>query len=202
MKKKFIVMALAAMLLIAVGVGGTLAWLTATDSAPNSFTVGNIEMTLLEQESEFTIIPGVEVEKEPIITILAESEPCYVYVKIENPMKGYADFGVLKDDAFAPVVNEYWKELDKDFYPGVYYYTGDFDTSNVDAVLDPPFTLVRFSSALEPNDNGTGYEQLPLLKNNEKYTITVTAYAVQEATFEDAQAAWAETFGKPDPANP
>ena len=51
MKKKSILMAAIAVMLVAVlVVGGTLAYFTDTKSATNTFTVGNVGIELLEQQ--------------------------------------------------------------------------------------------------------------------------------------------------------
>lgn len=49
-KKTILVAAIAVMLVAALVVGGTLAYFTDTKSAPNTFTVGNVSINLLEQQ--------------------------------------------------------------------------------------------------------------------------------------------------------
>lgn len=49
-KKTILVAAIAVMLVAALVVGGTLAYFTDTKSAPNTFTVGNVKINLIEQE--------------------------------------------------------------------------------------------------------------------------------------------------------
>ena len=51
MKKKSILMAAIAVMLVAVlVVGGTLAYFTDTKAATNTFTVGNVKINLIEQQ--------------------------------------------------------------------------------------------------------------------------------------------------------
>lgn len=51
-KKTILVAAIAVMLVAALVVGGTLAYFTDTKSAPNTFTVGNVSIDLIEQQRD------------------------------------------------------------------------------------------------------------------------------------------------------
>lgn len=104
--KKILAMALAVVLLIGVGVGGTLAWLTAqSETVTNTFTVGDINITLQEHPfkanstteldteatpvkeiTTYKVVPGGKQPKDPFVTVKANSENCYVYVNIENQL--------------------------------------------------------------------------------------------------------------------
>lgn len=95
--KKIVAALLAAVLLIGVGVGGTLAWLyDFTNEVENTFTVGNINIDLQEtvngesksakeglvKNDQFTIIPGTTQPKDPKVIVEENSEDCYVFVKV------------------------------------------------------------------------------------------------------------------------
>lgn len=99
--KKILAMALAVVLLIGVGVGGTLAWLQdETDPVINTFTVGNIEINLnehtldergnltevltKENKTDYKILPGAEQNKDPFVTVVAGSEACWLFIEIEE----------------------------------------------------------------------------------------------------------------------
>ena len=79
---------LACILLIGVGVGGTLAWLTAqTNDVVNTFTVGDINIELDEtgavnNAKEYDFVPGDVHSKDPYVTVNANSEACWVFVKV------------------------------------------------------------------------------------------------------------------------
>lgn len=93
MKKKIVALCLCvALAVVAIG-GATLAYFTDTDEAKNTFTVGNVEIKLDEtnvddpqgdrvQENSYKLIPGVSYVKDPTITVLEGSEPCYVRMKV------------------------------------------------------------------------------------------------------------------------
>lgn len=67
--KTFVAM-LALVLVIGCAVGGTVAWLvSSTNAVVNTFTYGDINITLGETTgSDYTIIPGVNIDKNPKVT--------------------------------------------------------------------------------------------------------------------------------------
>lgn len=83
-----LVLMLAVTLLICATIGGTIAWLTdTTDEVENTFTVGNIDIDLTETKDDFKMIPGWTIDKDPIVTVKANSEDCWVFVKVnEEPV--------------------------------------------------------------------------------------------------------------------
>ena len=85
--RTFIAM-LALVLVIGCAVGGTIAWLTAqTDPVVNTFTYGDINIELTEtkpKNQQAKIIPGVDIEKDPKVTVKANSEACWLFVKVEE----------------------------------------------------------------------------------------------------------------------
>ena len=77
----------AIVLVIGCTAGGTVAWLVSKpDPIVNVFTVGNINATLTEtaktETTEFKIVPGVDIFKNPVATVEAKSEDCYLFVKL------------------------------------------------------------------------------------------------------------------------
>jgi len=93
MNFRLLTMALA-VLMIAVGlVGTTLAWLTdKTEAVTNTFVagqIGKLELKESDQDQTFTVIPGVNIPKDPTVTYTPDSDPstnvpvdAYVFVKI------------------------------------------------------------------------------------------------------------------------
>ncbi|MBR2037594.1 MAG: hypothetical protein IKK03_04945 [Lachnospiraceae bacterium] len=90
---KVAVLMMAAVLLIGCTVGGSLAWLmTKTNTVTNTFVAGNIgTLTLSEKSTEitadttnnYTIVPGVNITKDPKITFNGNNVKAYVFVKVE-----------------------------------------------------------------------------------------------------------------------
>jgi len=92
--KKAVLYGMSLTAVAAVSVFGTLAYLTDKDSVANTFTVGNIEITLDEadvdvngtpianadrvKENKYHLIPGQSYTKDPTMTVKAGSEKSYV----------------------------------------------------------------------------------------------------------------------------
>ena len=88
MKKKLTTV-LAIVLVVALSVAGTYAYLTdKTATIKNTFTVGNVNITLTETWNTDTdgngkpdawkmqLIPGTSAKKDPTVTVKANSEKC------------------------------------------------------------------------------------------------------------------------------
>lgn len=85
MKKKLTTV-LAIVLVVALSVAGTYAYLTSkTATITNTFTVGNVKIDLTETTgTEYQLIPGKVHKKDPVVTVKGGSEKCYLFVKFEE----------------------------------------------------------------------------------------------------------------------
>ena len=105
MKAKKTLMTIAmALLLVAVTIGGTVAYMKDhTNTVKNTFTVGNVDIKLDEADIEIaedgkvtalktrnekgneykTVYPGFTYPKDPTVTVLHPSEKSWVFVKVE-----------------------------------------------------------------------------------------------------------------------
>lgn len=96
-KSKALLMTLCAVLLVAASVLGTMAYLTSTDGVENTFTVGNVKITLDEAKvnadgtvngnervkgNEYKLMPGHTYVKDPTVTVKAPSVDSYVRMKV------------------------------------------------------------------------------------------------------------------------
>lgn len=83
---KTVAIPLALVLAIGCAVGGTLAWLISkTDPVVNTFTYGDINIGLEETTgSNYTITPGMDITKDPKVTVKANSEACWLFVKVKE----------------------------------------------------------------------------------------------------------------------
>lgn len=174
MKKK-ITLLLSLALAVAIGIGGTLAWLTAkTESKVNTFTVGNINIALEETTTNYKMVPGQTIAKDPKVTVKAGSEACWLFVKIEK--------GKNLDRFIDYTVDSSWTALpDAD---GVYYREVAATTTDmVYPVLTGNQVTVKDTVTKAMMDN---------LSTDNYPTLTFTAYAIQRAGFDSAAAAWTE----------
>lgn len=187
---KLVVAMLAVTLLIGCAIGGTVAWLTAkTDAVVNTFTYGDINITLAETTgSSYKIIPGVNITKDPKVTVEANSEACWLFVKIKEenwPTLTETDRTIKK---VSYDIATDWKPLEGQ--AGVYYREVDATTANAGV----SYYILKGDTAY-PNGVVTVSENLTKNEVNSITTqpkLTFTAYAVQKDGFNTAAAAWAE----------
>ncbi|HWR24415.1 MAG TPA: TasA family protein [Feifaniaceae bacterium] len=189
MKKKLILIVAAAMLVVAIGVGGTLAYLTATSTVTNTFTIGNVALTLDETDpatGEKTttgvgytnLVPTEVITKDPYVRVAPGSQKCYLFAKLTetNAPATYLDYTVLLDSASG------WIPLGAD-YPNIYYRVVD-PLANPTPTLD--FQLIKDDKITVKEAVG-GTIALPTAVPEIKFT----AYAVQFENVANAEAAWA-----------
>lgn len=90
MKKKIIAVCLIVALAATAVVGGTLAWFTDAEVANNTFTVGNVDITLTEPGWTSTgsqdapeVYAGEALAKDPTVENTGKN-PCFVRIKVEG----------------------------------------------------------------------------------------------------------------------
>ncbi len=84
MKKKAL-MAASYVMVAALAIGGTVAYLTDRDNATNTFTMGDVDIELNEKfEQGAELLPGVNIEKVPTITNTGKSD-AYVWMTFSIP---------------------------------------------------------------------------------------------------------------------
>lgn len=216
-KSKALIVMLCAIVVVAAAVFGTLAYLTDTDAATNTFTVGKVGITLDEakvntdgsyvtdaqnrvQENKYHLLPGQTYIKDPTIHVDADSEDCYLFVKVENG---------IKEIEGAPTVEDQMKTLGWEALDGVenvYVFVKDETMYEKYAISKSGNVVVfdKFSIDGDKVVNVPEKETVPEGKFDiaayKDEVIKVTAYAVQKAGFEDTDPAdiWAAAF----PANP
>lgn len=97
-KSKALLLTLCAVLLVAASVMETMAYLTSTDEVNNTFTVGNVKITLDEAKvdtdgtpaapaervkaNSYKLLPGHTYTKDPTVTVIKGSESSYVRMKV------------------------------------------------------------------------------------------------------------------------
>ena len=182
-RSKALLLALCAVLLVAVSVLGTMAYLTSkTQVITNTFTVGdiNIELTETKPESkQAKIIPGVDIEKDPKVTVKKDSEACWLFVKVEQTgtfVKDKVTYSVMTgpDD---------WTKGDGTNIPANVYYRA------VDAVKnDTDFAVLKDNKIYVSEE--LSKSDIQSITTQPK--LTFTAYAVQKEGIDTAAAEWAK----------
>lgn len=197
-KSKALLLALCAAALSVGATFGTLAYLTDSEAVANTFTVGQVGIELTEtdvdengvkdsetrvKENTYHLLPGRTYTKDPTIYVDDDSEDCYLFVKVEN---GIAGIETKKDgESVADQMESLnWVEIDdgKHIYVlakgegnAKYKYTV---SKGAEVVVFENFTI----------DGSVTNTEIASYANKQ---IVVTAYAIQAAGFDNAQAAWA-----------
>ncbi len=197
--------ALALVLVFGAVVGGTLAWLMdKTESITNTFTAGKVDISMKEvygtgdndyldagenAEKDFKMIPGDQLTKDPIITVDADSEACYLYVEVnasEN-LAAYIDYDMvdgwiqLNDAEDNPVENVFYREVNDADADQSFHVIG-WDSADENAIVDESEIGKVYVLNTITNMDTLTEETYP--------TLTFTAYAVQQKNLTDAYTAW------------
>lgn len=202
MKKKTVALLLALVLVFGVAAGGTLAWLTAqTSEVKNTFTYGDINIDLYEHKydadknlldatkevrdattnNNYIIIPGVNLPKDPKVTVTAGSEKCWLFVKVEET-------GTFVKDKVTYELNfDGWNTGDDDNIPANVYY------KMVDASENEFSLNLLKGNQIAVSDELTKADLAKIEDGKNAPTLTFQAYAVQYTKFEeDPAGAWAK----------
>ena len=185
-KKKVFMTVLCAAALVVASVLGTMAFLTSKDKVNNTFTVGNVAITLDEAKvtdagnpvegadrvkaNIYKLIPGHEYTKDPTVHVTANSEDSWVFIKVEDGLAAIEDDTTVADQ----ITGNGWTALDG--VAGVYYKEYSSSTAATDLVVFETF-------------NVKGDADVAQYANAK---IDVTAYAIQKDGFTTPAAAWAE----------
>lgn len=181
---KTVAILLALVLAIGCAVGGTLAWLISkTEPVVNTFTYGDININLAETTgTDYKIIPGVNISKDPKVTVTAGSEACWLFVKVKeenwnNKVSYSIADGWRKGDGTSIPQNVYYREVEAaTAKAGVSYYILKGDTTYANGVVTVSENLTK----AEVNSIAT------------QPKLTFTAYAVQKDSINDVADAWAK----------
>lgn len=187
-KKKVILTVLCAVLLVVGSVLGTMAYLTSkTATANNTFTVGNVSITLDEAlvnddgtvvtgddaarvtSNTYKLMPGHTYTKDPTIHVAQGSEACWLFVKVDN---GIANI----EDSSNTIASQMAKDSNWTLVNGqtnVYAYK-----SAVSAGTD-----VKVFESFKIKGDAVTSEYA-------NASISITGYAVQADGFSTAEAAW------------
>ena len=188
--RKTLLVVLSLVLVAVVSVTGTLAYLSSTtQSITNTFTVGKVEIDLNEYEldtdkitqktekgihaggsQEYKVYPGQVLDtKDGIVTIKADSEKCWVFVKVEETdAKNMLTVGI----------NSAWVHA-SGLPDGVYVYQNAAQNA---VTADTDLTRII--------DTVTISTELKAAADLQGASIKLTAYAIQADGLDTAAAAW------------
>ena len=184
-RTRILLTAVAALLLVTMAVGGTLAWLTATSGpVENTFTPSEVGVKIEETKGNtFQFVPGVDIKKDPKVTATADVD-CYVYVKITETDWPTALIPYSVADGWLPLVTS------TDCKTKVYYRAC---TATETAQLNQTWSVLE-DDTIEVADTLT-VANMESIADTVK--LTFDAYIIQQAGFGSPEAAWNEVGKTP-----
>ena len=212
-RSKALLLTLCAVVLVIATVFGTMAYLTSTDEVQNTFTVGQVKITLDEAKvnpdgtlvykedgqtpvdrvstNSYKLLPGHTYNKDPMVTVLKGSEPSYVKMTVTFSKANELDAIFAPDGAnLTSIFNGYYatnwiaKGNTKDATADTRTYEFWYKETVSAPDADVPLDAL-FDSITVPGEITN--EQLATI---EGMTITVNAYAIQADGFANADEAW------------
>lgn len=216
--KKAMLMTLCAIILVVATVFGTMAYLTSTDEVNNTFTVGNVKITLDEAKvdtdgspvtgaarvktNEYKLLPGHTYTKDPTIHVDAASEDCFIRAKVTltNAKEWIAIATKYADNKVENIIkgtddNIWWvSQPAVDETANTVTYTFVYkNESHTDELGKRIWTSTDSKDLVLFNEIAIpGDLTNDELKSVGASKITVVAEAIQADGFDDADAAWAE----------
>lgn len=194
----------AAVLLLGGTIGGTLAWLVDKGEVVNTFTYGDINISLWEHvwddetgalsttevtydgNEDLKILPGVDIPKDPTITVEAGSEPCWLFVQItEDPafIEDAISYSIDSDAGWLKLAKNSADEL----IDGVYY----INLSDATFAENVDYNILA-DKIVSGSEDLTKDEIDALEESGESPALIFTAYAVQynSTSIKDVKTAW------------
>ena len=182
-----------ALVVIGSSVSGTVAWLVSKpESTVSTFTLGDINITLKESDfgsQPIKIIPGIDIGKDPKVTVMANSEACWLFVKVEEGnWPEFEEANGTRKVSYS--VNNGWNVLKNT--PGVYFR----EVSAEEAQKGIDYTVLAGnescpSGVIKVSQELTKEEINSISSYGNQPSLTFTAYAVQRTGIDTADAAWA-----------
>ena len=201
-RSKALLLTLCAMLLLIVSALGTVAYLTVQDTVTNTFSVGQVNITLDDgsvgkqsmkahstgasvDENGHILMPGHAYTKAHTIHVDAVSEDSYIFVKVENGIALYEAPSSAEEGGYKTIADQItangWAPFEG--AANVYYREYTKSSAGSDFAVFGNFKIA---------DNANDAESWGSCDAK----VVVTAYAVQKDGFDSASAAWTATFGK------
>lgn len=191
-KKGLLALVLALTLVVGAGVGGTVAWLVASSNeVVNTFTYGDINLELYETaqgdgtgkvvtcRNDLQFIPGENLAKDPTVKVKANSESCWLFVKVQKS----TDWPRQATYAFDAGWSQLTGTQETVYYREVPSTEKDTEFQVLKGSLANPKGEIVVPGSMTKADIG---------KTNP--TLTFKAYAVQKSAADSAADAWKLTM--------
>lgn len=212
---KSLLLAAMAILLVVATVLATMAYLTSSSAVSNVFTVGNITIDMKETKvnnagepvnaagvkvdniadaaktdtNSYHLLPGSSYLKDPTITVSADCDPSYLFVRVRNDLKtiekGYAGHV----DGALTIVEQLrangWHEIERaeNGVDAVFVYVGKDETvtgaEGLASMTAMPVGGTKTAETYKVFENFTLANTIPNLSTFGGARVAVVAYAIQ-----------------------
>ena len=198
MKKNRTIIA-AVVLLLVLAVGGAVAYFTDSEQKTNTFTIGNVDITLTEDgwdaladtnnndipDAAEDMMPGESVTKDPLINNVSTKNPAYVFIKVVVPCTTIVAPATTSEEIFTYTVNAGWTELSSAAVActsgrnatHVYYYGSNGALTQLDKAANsstPTSTTNPLFSTISLRSTLKGNEGL-----TDQKQVVITGYGIQ-----------------------
>ena len=179
-RTRILLTAVAALLLVTMAVGGTIAWLQDT-SAPveNTFKTSTVDVSITETTgNNYQVIPGVNITKDPVVTYTTNVDS-YVYVKMDK---------TAWNDDMTFEMADHWIDL-PGYEDEVWYYVVDVnnDKNNVATSVTDELQVIANDTITVPGTIAFAAEA----------KLAFTPYICQMAPANDPVVAWNTYLNQP-----
>lgn len=204
--RKVLLLVLCAALLVSASVMGTMAYLTSTSSAQNTFTVGKVTIDLNEtdvdeddntKQNDYHLMPGGEYTKDPVVTVKADSEESYVrmLVTVSNisDLKAAFSNNVAADGTFL------LQNMVTGWDSTVWVYEACTENETDDTAVYEFRYVNKVAKPAVDTDLPALFQQVVIPETTTEtqmaeltdgINIDIVAHAIQAEGFADAAAAW------------
>jgi len=218
--KKALLFMLCAALVVSATVFGTLAYLTDTEAVTNTFTVGQIAISLDEadvneagqklnaagevweegdeyaarvQANEYHLLPGCTYSKDPIVHVDPDSEDSYIFIKVDNNgIEAIEETAAGYTNVAAQIAANGWIWWKNEGNVHYFYQEYTKDQDKTDLAVFQQFKVGDFVT----NEQLKAFYDAAAANNNQDKAVIVTAYAIQKTGFASPAEAW-EAGNKP-----
>lgn len=208
MKKKILVPVLCILMML-IGGFATWAYLTSQAEVVNTFTAGNVEITMDETDvdingekdgetrvikNNYHLLPGHGYIKDPIIHVTELSDDCWLFVSVKNEITDIECNNPGYVNIESQMAANGWVKMNGIMKDGgqVYYHAVVAkNASDKDIKVFQNFKIDGENAVNKSENLAPGTFDIA---KYDKKTIVVKAYAVQADGFTTPEAAWDATF--------
>lgn len=196
---------IAAVVLVAVSILGTMAYLTDKAEVSNTFTVGKVDIKLDETKiggeagertevgNQYHLMPGGEYVKDPQITVKQGSEESYIRILMTINAQQRLDT-LFPNAGFGPFIKDLnttqWEYIGHTHDTTADTRTYEYRYKTTIAAPDNDMPLAALFQGIKVPETVTGAD-LQTLMQEPALKIDIVAQAIQAEGFVDADAAWA-----------